>query len=215
MLTFFIAGLLLSLVPLRHVDNMGAYTTSVRRPTFSSHLIATISSLHQTVIAVKLRWARWNSVRENFSMTVWMMVFLSIECISAFAQDRSATLPPLVSFVAPAYPRIANDARMTGTTVTHVNIGKDGHVIEVKTVSAHPLFAKHVLDALKQWRFAPSDEEHEFDVTVRFEFYDPKANECFAPDGRPTTPETIVSAALPTDVLVRTTGKCWIITNYD
>lgn len=143
------------------------------------------------------------------------MALLSIQCVSMCAQNNSASLPILVSFVAPAYPRIANDAWMTGTTVTHIKIGKDGRVIEAKTVSAHPLFAKYVLDALKQWRFAPSDEEHEFDVTCRFEFYDPKADECFAPDGKPKTPETIVSAALPKEILVRTTGKCWIDTTSD
>lgn len=154
-------------------------------------------------------------MRETLSLKVWMMVLLSIQCVSAWAQNNSAPIPPVVSFVAPAYPRIANDARMTGTTVTHIKIGKDGRVIEVKTVSAHPLFAKHVLDALKQWRFAASDEEHEFDVTCRFEFYDPNADECFAPDGKPTTQETIVSAALPKEILVRTTGRCWIVTNSD
>ena len=150
-----------------------------------------------------------------FRLQVCMTVLVSFQSISALSQNSSASLPILVSFVAPSYPRIANDARLTGTTVTHIKIGKDGRVIEAKTVSAHPLFAKHVLDALKQWRFAPSDEEHAFDVTCRFEFYDPNADECFAPDGKPTTPETIVSAALPTEILVRTTGKCWIITNYE
>ena len=112
-------------------------------------------------------------MRETFSLKVWVVAIVSVQCVSACAQNNSAPLL-LVSFVAPAYPRIASDARMTGTTVTHIKIGKDGRVIEVKTVSAHPLFAKHVLDALKQWRFAPSNEEHEFDVTCRFEFYDPK-----------------------------------------
>ena len=150
------------------------------------------------------------------SVKVWVMLLVSIQSLCSCAQNSgSAALPTLVSFVAPAYPRIANDARMTGTTVTHIKVGKNGRIIEAKTVSAHPLFAKHVLDALKQWRFAPSEEEHEFDVTCRFEFYDPDVDECFGPDGKPTTPETIVSAALPTEILVRTTGKCEIITNYD
>jgi hypothetical protein len=154
-------------------------------------------------------------VRLTFSSRACLVLLLSIQGVSACAQNASAPLPTLVRFVAPPYPRIANDTWMTGTTVTHLRIGKDGRVIEAKTIIAHPFFAKYVLDALKQWRFAPSDQEREFDVTCRFEFYDPNANECFAPDGKPTTPETIVSVALPTEVLVRTTGKCWIDTNYD
>ena len=150
-----------------------------------------------------------------FPLKVSMMLLMSIQCFSAVAQNSSPPLPILVIFVAPPYPRIAIDARMTGTTVTHIRIGKDGRVIEAKTVSAHPFFATQVLDALKQWRFGPSEEEHEFDVTCRFEFYGPDLSDCVGPDGKPKTPESIVSATLPTDVLVRTTGKCQITTNYD
>src|SRR5207248_10278427 len=104
---------------------------------------------------------------------------------------------------------------MMGTTVTHIRVGKDGRVIDAKTVSAHPIFANYVLDALKKWRFAPSQEEHEFDVTCRFEFYSPQSDECFKPGGKQTTHETIVSATLPTEILVRTTETCWTVTTSD
>jgi hypothetical protein len=34
------------------------------------------------------------------------------------------------------------------------------------------VFEKYVLDAVKQWRFKPSTEEHSFEVTCRFELYE-------------------------------------------
>jgi TonB family protein len=155
-------------------------------------------------------------VKLLFSPKTWVILLISIPSVCAYGQRTgSAPLPTLISFIAPAYPRMANDAGLTGTTITHIRVGKDGRVIEAKTVSAHPLFAKHVLDALKQWRFAPSEEEHEFDVTCRFEFYDPEVEKCFKPDGRPETPETIVSATLPTEVLIRMTGRCTKFTTSD
>ena len=113
----------------------------------------------------------------------------------------------------PAYPRLANDLRLTGTTVTRIKVGKDGRVLEADIVSAHPIFAKYVLAALKQWRFTSSQQEYLLDVTCRFEFYSPE--KCFREDGRPITDETIVSATLPTDVLIRTTEKCYISTTHD
>lgn len=146
--------------------------------------------------------------------TAVIVLLLMVQSFSAHGQNMTATqLPILVSFVAPAYPRLASDTRASGTTVTHLRIGKDGRVIEAKTVYAHPFFAKYVLDALKQWRFAASAEEHEIDIICQFEFYAPE--ECEGADGKPPTPETIVSGTLPTQLLVRTTEKCWTITTSD
>lgn len=145
-----------------------------------------------------------------------VLLLLAVQSVSGPAQTAGSTrLPALVDFVAPAYPRLANDARLTGTTVTHIKVGKDGSVIEAKIVSAHAVFATYVLDALKHWKFAPSEEEHEFDVTCRFEFYAPDVEKCFKPDGTPATPETVVSATLPTQVLVRTTERCITVTTSD
>jgi TonB family protein len=119
----------------------------------------------------------------------------------------SGPLPQLMTFVAPAYPRLARDGRMTGTTVTRVTVGKDGNIIEAVTLSGHPFFARYVLAALKQWKFSASEKDHILDVICRFEFYGD--GKCF------NTPETIVSADLPTDVLVRTTEKCISVTTSD
>jgi TonB family protein len=144
------------------------------------------------------------------------IVFLTLQSLAADAQStKSAPPPALVSFVAPAYPRVAHDLEMQGTTVTHITVGKDGSVTDARNLRAHVVFAKYVLDAWKQWKFAPSEEEHEFDVTCRFEFYAADVNACKEPNGQSTTPETIVSFALPTEVLIRTTGKCMQITNPD
>ena len=86
-------------------------------------------------------------------------------------------------------------------------------MIEVDTVSGHPFFTKYVLAALKQWNFAPSQQEYVFDVTCQFEFYSPE--KCACDDGQPITPETVVSATLPTEVLIQTTEKCITITTSD
>jgi TonB family protein len=161
----------------------------------------------------------FHSVR-MFCHDKWMLIKV-LTCLLVIAHSGSiwaqtaggVPLPQVVTFVAPAYPRLANDSRMTGTTVSRIRVGKDGGVIEVNTVSGHPFFTKYVLAALKQWRFAPSQQEYIFDVTCRFEFYSPE--KCSREDGQPITPETVVSATLPTDILIRTTEKCITITTSD
>lgn len=157
----------------------------------------------------RMRWhAKWTYINV---LTLFLVMGYSV---STWAQTSEAvSIPQLVTFVAPAYPRLASDSRMTGTTVTRLTVGKDGRVIEANIVSGHPFFTKYVLAALKQWRFAPSERDYVFDVTCQFEFYSPE--KCSREDGQPVTPETIVSATLPTEVLIRTTEKCFTITTSD
>ena len=50
-----------------------------------------------------------------------VLLLLAVQSVAGHAQTTGSTrLPTLVSVVAPAYPRLANDAPMTGTIVTHI-----------------------------------------------------------------------------------------------
>jgi TonB family protein len=123
---------------------------------------------------------------------------------SAHVQDS----PAVIRFVAPAYPRAAKDQRIMGKTITRLTVNRDGIVKEAKTVMAHRVFEKYVLDALKQWRFKPSDHDYTLEMTCVFELTYP-AN-CGAPDYHPVTPETNVSAELPTTEHIGTDLHCFI-----
>ncbi|MGO9128266.1 MAG: TonB family protein [Bryobacteraceae bacterium] len=107
-------------------------------------------------------------------------------------------------FVAPAYPRAATDARIQGRTSTQLTVNREGLVTEAKTILAHPVFKSCVLQALRQWRFMPSNREHTFQVTCVFEL----AAGCEGTPQHPVTPETHVSAELPTVVHIMTGFQC-------
>jgi TonB family protein len=97
-----------------------------------------------------------------------------------------------------------------GKTLTHITVNRDGAVTEVKTISAHPVFENYVLEALKQWRFKPSAQEHTLQVTCPFEFMDDK---CEGTYKHPVTSETHVSADLPTVVHIKAGLQCLEISN--
>jgi len=121
-----------------------------------------------------------------------------------FAQSPSLAekeVPRVVTFVAPAYPRAAKEQRKMGKTVTRLRVSPEGSVAEVRTVSANAVFEKYVLEALKQWRFQPSERKHILEVTCWFEFIQ---NECEGTDLHPIISETYVSAELPTVVHIKT-----------
>ena len=123
---------------------------------------------------------------------------LTLQVSSAAGAD----VPTVIKFVAPAYPRAAKDQRIFGKTLTRLAINRDGLVTEAKTIVAHRVFEDYVLDALKQWRFKPSDHEYTLEVTCLFELAEGKC------DLHPITPETHVSAELPTVVHIRTDLPC-------
>ncbi len=102
---------------------------------------------------------------------------------------------------------------MVGTAITRIKVGKDGKVSDATVVRAHPVSAKYVLSALKEWEFAASEREYELVVTCRFEFY--AEEKCVRDDGKLLTPETKVSAELPAEILIRTTNPCIVITTSD
>ena len=138
--------------------------------------------------------------------TTVLLTLLSASLL--FAQSPSVTekeVPTVVTFVAPAFPRDAKDQRKMGKTVTRIKISAEGSVTEAKTVSANAVFENYVLEALKQWRFQPSEREHILEVPCSFEFIQ---NECEGTNLHPITSETYVSAELPTVVHIKTGLQC-------
>jgi len=68
----------------------------------------------------------------------------------------------LTRLVVPTYLKEATDMGLQGMAIVGVTIGKNGDVVDVKQVSAHPLIARAALDAVRQWRFEPFKSNGEF-----------------------------------------------------
>jgi len=134
------------------------------------------------------------------------MCFIGTLALHSQAPTRvEAGTPTVLKFVAPAYPREAKDKRIMGKTTTRMSVGIDGSVKELKTLMAHPVFERYVLEALKQWQFKPEAHEYTLDITCFFELDQAK---CEGTDLHPITSETRVSAELPSVVHVKTGLQC-------
>ena len=64
--------------------------------------------------------------------------------------------PRRVFSVAPVYPAIARQARVQGAVVINAVIGVDGAVRDTQIVTIMPLLDQAALDAVRQWRYAPT-----------------------------------------------------------
>jgi TonB family protein len=84
--------------------------------------------------------------------------------------SQGVTQSLVISKVQPTYPP---DARIQGSVVMAVVVGKDGNVREVSLVSGHPILAHAAIEAVKQWKFRPyllngNPVEVDTQITVNF-----------------------------------------------
>lgn len=68
----------------------------------------------------------------------------------------SIKYPAKIQHVPPVYPRIAQDARVSGIVILEAVIGIDGRVQDVKVLRSKPLLDQAAIDAVRQWRFTPT-----------------------------------------------------------
>jgi len=70
--------------------------------------------------------------------------------------DSEVQKQKLVSRVEPAYPEQARRQGIAGTVRLKAIIGKNGTVEDLKVISGHSLLVQAALDAVRQWRYAPT-----------------------------------------------------------
>jgi TonB family protein len=136
-----------------------------------------------------------------------MLVFGFVTFSQSPTRQPSPASVVVLRFVAPPYPRAAKDNRMMGTTVSELSVALDGSVSGVRTIRAHKVFESSVASALRQWRFKPINEAYKLQVTVSFEF----AEDSECTNKGALTPETSVSADLPSIVHIKTGLPCVIV----
>ena len=64
--------------------------------------------------------------------------------------------PQKVHHVAPLYPPIAQQAKISGVVIVEALIAEDGSVRDVKVLKSVPLLDAAATDAVRQWRFTPT-----------------------------------------------------------
>jgi protein TonB len=71
--------------------------------------------------------------------------------VPAQIQEYKLTQQP-----APAYPKVAKQARIQGNVRLYVLIAKDGAVERIRLISGHPFLVQAAMDAVKQWQYRPT-----------------------------------------------------------
>jgi len=88
-------------------------------------------------------------------------------------QGGEVTAASIITQSRPVYPSLARQARIQGTVVLHAIIDKEGKVAQLEVISGHPLLVQSALDAVKQWRYKPTQlngDPVEVDTTIQVTF---------------------------------------------
>jgi protein TonB len=79
----------------------------------------------------------------------------------------------LVRKVEPHYPAAARKAKLQGTIVLEIVVGRDGSVVGMRPVNGPDVLARSAMDALRWWKFEPyrvNGEPATVETTVAMEF---------------------------------------------
>ena len=76
--------------------------------------------------------------------------------------------PRSVGWGANNYPALAQQMNIKGSVKLDVTVLPDGNVKSISVKGGHPLLAQAAQDAIRQWRWQPSDHESIESVEVRF-----------------------------------------------
>jgi TonB family protein len=63
--------------------------------------------------------------------------------------------PIKIKDVAPIYPTVAKNAKITGYVILEIIVGPDGSVRDLKVVKSMPLLDAAAVNAVRQWKYAP------------------------------------------------------------
>jgi len=99
------------------------------------------------------------------SLRIVCAIVLGLTGISTFGQQE---VRKVIAQPAPVYPQLLKPIRMSGTVKVQVVIAPDGRIKETKVIGGHPAFVQATMDALKNWKYAPSSAETTADLEFNF-----------------------------------------------
>jgi TonB family protein len=97
-----------------------------------------------------------------------MIFLLSVSTSSLRAQTATPNLRKVVYKVAPKYPRELKQNEIGGVVRLSISISPNGSVAKVTPVGGNPILVDAATQAVKQWKYAPSDRSTTTEVQLDF-----------------------------------------------
>ena len=115
----------------------------------------------------------WRHPGTGHGRAQWLRLRPKPTAPTRIKQGGNVTAAAIITQTRPVYPPLARQARIQGNVVLHAIIDKDGKVAQLEVISGHPLLVQSALDAVKQWRYKPTQlngDPVEVDTTITVTF---------------------------------------------
>ena len=105
----------------------------------------------------------------TFKRMLMLSVFFTTAVVASHAWAEGGLTRKLKSKVAPEYPALARRMNITGVVKVEVTVAPNGMIRTTKVIGGHPILVNAALDAVKRWRYEPSNEETVGILEFRFD----------------------------------------------
>jgi len=102
---------------------------------------------------------------------LFLMALLTIAASASLGQDSDASpqVRKVVLKVAPVYPDLARQNRISGVVKLRATIAPNGSVRLVEPAGGNPVLLKAAQEAVGNWKFTPGPDETRELIELRFE----------------------------------------------
>lgn len=95
-------------------------------------------------------------------------VVLTFVAIATGVQAQEQSGRKLITQVQPKYPEYLRDHEIGGAVRLSVVVTPNGNVKKVTPIGGNPILIDAAIDAVKQWKYAPSENTDTFEVKLEF-----------------------------------------------
>jgi TonB family protein len=95
-------------------------------------------------------------------------LFLFLAALVVAASPAQEASRHVISRAAPVYPELAKKMHLSGKVKIEVEVNPAGSVISAKMVGGNPVFETSAINAVRQWKFEPSQSASKGVITVEF-----------------------------------------------
>ncbi|HTT05751.1 MAG TPA: energy transducer TonB [Steroidobacteraceae bacterium] len=99
-------------------------------------------------------------------ITAPLLVMLALVCVSLACPAENRKVEKRVQ---PVYPELAKRMRIGGLVHISVTVAPDGNVTDAKALNGNKMLEVAAEEAVKKWKFVPSDVQSTVAIDINFE----------------------------------------------
>ena len=143
------------------------------RQVFRESEIACFQAMHASnkgdqrgkAILVMNRTFKFREIPAGVYVYTFFFLMVALVVVASPAQESSRHV---VSRAAPVYPELAKKMHLAGKVKVEVEVNPAGAVTSAKMVGGNPVFETSAINAVRQWRFEPSQSASKGVITLEF-----------------------------------------------